>query len=138
MLNHLDYLKKDDSDKINLKLQELLSGLHVFYSNLRGIHWNIKDVNFFVIHKKTQKLYEYIAEVIDILAERSRALGYDSEFRYSEFAKSSFIKELGMESTSNFVLSVNSIVRDLSYILKNILKQEVLLMMHLIMGRLMF
>ncbi|WKC58228.1 Dps family protein [Borrelia sp. P9F1] len=120
MLNHLDYLKKDCSDKINLKLQELLSGLHVFYSNLRGIHWNIKSVNFFVIHKRTQKLYEYISEVIDVLAERSRALGYESEFRYSEFAKSSFVKELSMESASSFSLSVNGIVNDLGIILKNI------------------
>ncbi|QMU99441.1 DNA starvation/stationary phase protection protein [Borrelia sp. A-FGy1] len=120
MLNHLDYLKIESSDKINLRLQELLAGLHVFYSNLRGIHWNIKDVNFFVIHKRTQKLYEYIAEVIDTLAERSRALGYVSEFRYTEFAKNSFIKELSMESTSSFILSVNSIVSGLSYILKNI------------------
>ncbi|UGQ16345.1 Dps family protein [Borrelia sp. RT5S] len=120
MLNHLDYLKKDHSDKINLKLQELLSGFHVFYSNLRGIHWNIKSVNFFVIHKRTQKLYEYISEVIDVLAERSRALGYESEFRYSEFSKNSFVKELSMESTSSFSLSVSGIVRDLGIILKNI------------------
>ncbi|UER67838.1 Dps family protein [Borrelia sp. BU AG58] len=120
MLNHLDYLKEDYLKKINRKLQELSSGLHVFYSNLRGIHWNIKGVNFFVMHKRTQKLYEYIAEVIDVLAERSRALGCDSEFRYSEFAKSSFIKELSIESTSNFDLSVKSIVNDLEVILGTI------------------
>ncbi|WP_445436124.1 Dps family protein [Candidatus Borreliella tachyglossi] len=120
MTNHLDYLKKDDLDKVNLKLQELLAGFHVFYSNLRGIHWNIKDVNFFVIHKKTQRLYEYVGEVIDILAERSRALGYDSEFRYSEFTKKSFIEEISLQTTSSFNSSIQSIIRNLSDILKNI------------------
>ncbi|AHH03687.1 Neutrophil-activating protein A [Borrelia nietonii YOR] len=120
MSNHLSYLKKDDLDKINLKLQELLAGLHVFYANLRGIHWNIKDINFFVIHKKTEKLYDYVAEVIDIIAERSRALGYDSEFRCSEFIKKSFINEISLDATSSLMPSINSIVSNLKDILKNI------------------
>ncbi|BCR22100.1 Dps family protein [Borrelia sp. HM] len=120
MANHLSYLKKDDLDKINLKLQDLLAGLHVFYANLRGIHWNIKDINFFVIHKKTENLYDYVGEVIDILAERSRALGYDSEFRCSEFMKTSFIKEITLETSSNLLSSINNIICDLNDILKNI------------------
>ncbi|PRR33982.1 neutrophil-activating protein NapA [Borreliella burgdorferi] len=120
MEKYLSYIKKDDLDAIQLKLQELLASLHIFYSNLRGIHWNIKDTNFFVIHKKTQKLYEYIEKIIDIVAERSRMLGYDSEFRYSEFMKKSFIKELDIESTSNFLPSMESIVCSLTEILKNI------------------
>ncbi|UPA18150.1 Dps family protein [Borrelia puertoricensis] len=122
MSNHLNYLKADDLDKINLKLQELLAGLHVFYANLRGIHWNIKDVNFFVIHKKTEKLYDYVAEVIDILAERTRALGYDSEFRCSEFIKKSFINEISLDITSSFEPSIRSIVCNLNDILKNMSK----------------
>ncbi|AFU74995.1 neutrophil activating protein [Borreliella afzelii HLJ01] len=79
-----------------------------------------KRYQFFVIHKKTQDLYEYIEKIIDIVAERSRMLGYDSEFRYSEFMKKSFIKELNIESTSNFSLSMQSIVSSLAEILKNI------------------
>ncbi len=55
MEKYLSYIKKDDLDAIQLKLQELLASLHIFYSNLRGIHWNIKDTNFFVIHKKNSK-----------------------------------------------------------------------------------
>ncbi|BDU62643.1 DNA starvation/stationary phase protection protein [Candidatus Borrelia fainii] len=119
MANHLNYLKIDDLDKINLKLQELLAGLHVFYANLRGIHWNIKDINFFVIHKEAEKLYDYVAEVIDILAERSRALGYDSEFRCSEFIKKSFINEINLDITSSLEPSIRSIVCNLNDILEN-------------------
>ncbi|AHE63000.1 Dps family protein [Borrelia parkeri] len=122
MANHLNYLKTEDLDKINLKLQELLAGLHVFYANLRGIHWNIKDINFFVIHKKTEKLYDYVAEVIDILAERARALGYDSEFRCSEFIKKSFINEISLDITSSLEPSINSIICNLNDILKNMSK----------------
>ncbi|AHH04714.1 hypothetical protein BmHC_00705 [Borrelia miyamotoi] len=120
MTNNLSYLKKDYLDKINLKLQELLAGLHVFYANLRGIHWNIKGVNFFVIHKKTENLYDYVGEVIDILAERIRALGYDSEFRCSAFIKMSFINEISLEISSNLVPSISSIICNLNDILKNI------------------
>ncbi|WP_210371495.1 Dps family protein [Borreliella garinii] len=127
MEKYLSYIKKDDLEEIHLKLQELLASLHIFYSNLRGIHWNIKDTNFFVIHKKTQDLYEYIEKIIDIVAERSRMLGYDSEFRYSEFIKKSFIKELNIESTSDFLLSMQSIVCSLAEILKNIFEMRKLI-----------
>ncbi|WP_024653358.1 Dps family protein [Borrelia persica] len=122
MENHLSYLKKEDSGKIHLALQELLAGLHVFYANLRGIHWNIKDINFFVIHKKTEKLYDYVGEVIDIIAERSRALGYDSEFRCSEFMKRSFIKEISLDVSSSLIPSIKSIVCNLNDILQNMSK----------------
>ncbi|ACH94916.1 Dps family protein [Borrelia recurrentis] len=122
MENHLGHLEKENSDKIHLALQELLAGLHIFYANLRGIHWNIKDINFFVIHKGTEKLYDYVAEVIDIIAERSRGLGYDSEFRCSEFMKKSFIKEISLDVSSSLIPSIKSIICNLGDIIKNMSK----------------
>ncbi|AFI31478.1 Dps family protein [Borrelia crocidurae] len=122
MENHLGHLEKENSDKIHLALQELLAGLHIFYANLRGIHWNIKDINFFVIHKETEKLYDYVAEVIDIIAERSRGLGYDSEFRCSEFMKKSFIKEISLDVSSSLIPSIKNIICNLGDIIKNMSK----------------
>ncbi|WP_024654949.1 Dps family protein [Borrelia hispanica] len=122
MENNLGYLEKENSAKIHLALQELLAGLHIFYANLRGIHWNIKDINFFVIHKETEKLYDYVAEVIDIIAERSRGLGYDSEFRCSEFIKKSFIKEITLDVSSSLIPSIKSIICNLGDIIKNMSK----------------
>ena len=35
------------SEVLAAKLNELLATYQVFYTNMRGYHWNIKDVNFF-------------------------------------------------------------------------------------------
>ena len=40
-------LDKKASEKLAVKLNELLATYQVFYTNVRGYHWNIKGVNFF-------------------------------------------------------------------------------------------
>ena len=42
------------SEELAAKLNELLATYQVFYTNVRGYHWNIKDVNFFEWKKWTK------------------------------------------------------------------------------------
>ncbi len=74
MEKYLSYIKKDDLDAIQLKLQELLASLHIFYSNLRGIHWNIKDTNFFVIHKKLKNFMNILKKLLILLQSAQECL----------------------------------------------------------------
>ena len=37
-------------------LQQLLADFQVFYTNLRGLHWNVKGKNFFVLHSQFENL----------------------------------------------------------------------------------
>ena len=36
-------------------LQQLLADFQVYYTNLRGFHWNIKGHDFFVLHSQFDK-----------------------------------------------------------------------------------
>ena len=59
----LDYLHLDASAVSNVvaSLKQLLADYQVFYTNLRGFHWNIKGHGFFVLHGKFEDMYnEYL------------------------------------------------------------------------------
>ncbi len=69
--NHLD------EQKITLvidKLQKLLANYQIYYTNLRGFHWNITGQQFFRLHEKFEELYEDSSVKIDDIAERILAL----------------------------------------------------------------
>lgn len=97
-------------------LQQLLADFQIFYSNLRGLHWNIKGHQFFTLHEKFEELYDDTAEKADEIAERILMLDGVPENRYSEYLKKASIKEAGIisdaESAINNILeSYSSIIR---------------------------
>jgi starvation-inducible DNA-binding protein len=91
----LDYLHLDASKASNViaGLQQLLADYQVFYTNLRGLHWNIKGHGFFVLHSKFEELYDDAAEKVDEIAERILMLGGEPENRFSEYLKTARVKE---------------------------------------------
>lgn len=91
-----DYLhlnEKKVADVVNA-LHTLLADFQVYYTNLRGMHWNIKGHGFFVLHEKFEKMYDDTAEKIDEIAERILMLGGVPENRFSEYLKVAHIKEI--------------------------------------------
>ena len=66
----LDYIHLDASAVSNVvaSLKQLLADYQVFYTNLRGFHWNIKGHGFFVLHGKFEDMYNNAAEKVDELA----------------------------------------------------------------------
>ena len=44
-------LDEQKSKKVVKELSLLLANLHVYYMNLRGLHWNVKGQGFFQLHK---------------------------------------------------------------------------------------
>lgn len=93
----LDYLGLDEMKvkKVVDNLAILLADLQIFYSNLRGLHWNVKGHSFFIMHSKYEELYNDTATKVDVVAERILQLGNVPENRYSEYLKVSEISELG-------------------------------------------
>ena len=59
----------------------------MFYTNLRGLHWNVKGNRFFGLHAKYEELYNDAAEKVDEIAERLLQLGATPENRFSEYLK---------------------------------------------------
>lgn len=92
----LDYLHLDAS-KVNnvvVALQQLLADYQVFYTNLRGFHWNIKGHGFFVLHSKFEDMYNNAAEKVDELAERILMLGGVPVNKFSEYLKVAKVQEV--------------------------------------------
>lgn len=81
------------SEVLAAKLNELLATYQVFYTNVRGYHWNIKDVNFFELHAKFEEIYTDLVEKVDEVAERILTLGYTPNNAFSQYLSHSRIKE---------------------------------------------
>lgn len=76
----------DKSRKIvSEKLQKVLADEFVLYTKKRNYHWNVEGPNFMELHKLFEDQYDELADVIDDIAERIRALGYYSAGRLVDF-----------------------------------------------------
>lgn len=95
-MNTLDYIKLDSakSAKTVESLQQLLADFQIFYTNLRGFHWNIKGKNFFTLHAKFEEMYNDAAEKADELAERILMLNGVPSNKFSDYLKLAKIKEV--------------------------------------------
>lgn len=104
-------------------LQQLLADYQVYYTNLRGLHWNVKGKEFFVLHAQFENMYDNAAEKIDEIAERILMLDGVPAHNFSEYLKISKVNELGyvtsgdtgvahvMDTISHFVASERHILK---------------------------
>ncbi len=94
-MKNLDVLGLDEKkiSSVVSGLNQLLADLHVYYMNLRGLHWNIKGKSFFQLHEEFEKQYNDVASKIDEVAERLLQLDSKPENRFSELLKIATLKE---------------------------------------------
>ena len=99
----LDYLHLNEDKVVNTvnALSLLLADFQVYYSNLRGFHWNVKGKGFFNLHEKYEYFYNDAAAKVDEIAERILQLGGRPENRYSEYLKVARVQEDGFEPTGH-------------------------------------
>jgi starvation-inducible DNA-binding protein len=104
----LDYLSLDPKsvNKTVDGLQELLASLQVYYTNLRGFHWNVKGMMFFGAHARLEEYYDDAAEKVDEVAERILMLGGVPAHNFSDYLKASAIKETKVVSDHNEILKL--------------------------------
>lgn len=57
-------------------LNKLLADETVLYTKVRNAHWNIEGPDFHAQHLFFEELYNELAELIDEIAERVRAIGH--------------------------------------------------------------
>lgn len=94
-MNHIEIIghQSESTKKIAAKLNELLADYHIYYMNLRGIHWNIEGPQFFALHSKFEELYDNVAGKIDEIAERILSIGEKPEHSLNEYVKKAGLKE---------------------------------------------
>ncbi|MCB1110620.1 MAG: DNA starvation/stationary phase protection protein [Chlamydiia bacterium] len=79
-------------EKICTLLHTLLASTYALYLKTQNYHWNVTGPQFQTFHLMFQGQYEELAEAIDEIAERIRALGYFPTGSFESFSKISLIK----------------------------------------------
>lgn len=115
-------LNSGQSKQLAERLNELLSNYSIFYQNTRGYHWNIKGEKFFELHLKFEELYNDLFLKIDEVAERILTLGYAPNHNFSDYKKTSQIKE--SDQVSDGRIAVEDILASFRTII--ILERELL------------
>lgn len=102
-MKNLNYtqLDKKVAENTTRELQVLLSDFQVFYTNLRGFHWNIKGRGFFQLHEAYEKMYDDAAGKVDEIAERILMLDAVPAHNFSDYLKTSQIEETGVVSNGD-------------------------------------
>lgn len=101
-------IDENASAEISKELNHLLSTYQVFYSNVRGFHWNIKGEKFFELHAKFEELYNDLLVKVDEIAERVLTLGETPVHTMKNYLEDSAITEAngvtdGVEAVSIIV-----------------------------------
>lgn len=86
-------LKSDDRVDMAEKLGDVLASTYVLYQKTQSVHWNVTGPMFVSVHKMTEAQYEDLAESVDDLAERIRALGAKTPVGLSTYINSSIIDD---------------------------------------------
>ncbi len=86
-------IKEDDRKKIVEGLSRLLADSYTLYLKTHNFHWNVTGPMFQTLHIMFEQQYTELAEAVDIIAERIRALGYPAPATFTEFQQLTAIKE---------------------------------------------
>lgn len=108
-------INKDKAQDLSMLLNDLLANYQIYYTNIRGFHWNVKGEKFFELHVKFEELYDDLIIKIDELAERILTLGFEPEHRYSKYQDVSEIKEA--DQTHDGIEDVKSLLSGLTILI---------------------
>lgn len=103
--------------KIVNSLGSLLANHQIYYTNLRGLHWEIKGDKFFELHELYEEYYNHEASVIDEVAERILKLGGHPENRFSDYLKKADIKEI--HNVSDWEAGVKHVIASMKLFLES-------------------
>lgn len=79
--------------QIVTELHSVLANSYALYLKLQNYHWNVEGAHFKQLHEMFAEQYEELAEFIDVIAERIRALGAKVPASLTIFAKAQLIAE---------------------------------------------
>ncbi len=96
-----------DRKEIAAGLSRLLADSYTLYLKTHNYHWNVEGPQFNTLHTMFETQYTELAQAVDEVAERIRALGEPAPGSYKAFAALSSIDE------QEGRLSAEDMIRDL-------------------------
>ncbi|MEX1213356.1 MAG: Dps family protein [Balneolaceae bacterium] len=86
-------IDKSQRAKISEGLSRLLADSYMLYLKSHNYHWNVTGTLFHPLHEMFEEQYTELAEAIDEIAERIRALGSHAPGSFREFSELTSIRE---------------------------------------------
>jgi len=74
-------------------LGNLLADTYALYLKTQSFHWNVTGPMFRALHEMFDEQYHELADAVDGIAERIRAVGHVAPGSFSQFAKLTSIEE---------------------------------------------
>jgi starvation-inducible DNA-binding protein len=74
-------------------LSRVLADSYVLYLKTQNYHWNVTGKLFYPLHNLFEEQYTELAEAIDQIAERIRALGFRAPGTFMEYRELTSIEE---------------------------------------------
>jgi starvation-inducible DNA-binding protein len=111
-------LEKNQAEVVDI-LNKVLANEFVLSVKTRNYHWNVVGPNFSEFHKFFDEQYEQLDDIIDQVAERSRAMGGKSIATMTEFLIKTSLKEQpkqypdALQMVSNLLADHEAIIRNL-------------------------
>ncbi|MGV1004371.1 MAG: Dps family protein [Candidatus Nanopelagicales bacterium] len=94
MANTVDVATKPaDREKIATALSQFLADSYTLYLKTHNYHWNVTGPQFGALHTMFENQYLDLADAVDLVAERIRALGVHAPGSYREFSAATTIIE---------------------------------------------
>jgi starvation-inducible DNA-binding protein len=91
---HIDIgIPEDQRKAIAAGLSRLLADTYTLYLKTHNFHWNVTGPQFNTLHLMFETQYTELANAVDVIAERIRALGEPAPGSYAAFLRLSSIKE---------------------------------------------
>jgi len=101
-------IKPEDSVLVADSLNKLLSDEHVLYIKTRNAHWNVVGPDFASLHKFFEAQYGELDEIVDLVAERIRAIGHYTVGTMEDFLNLTQLNENSRENNDS-----QSLIKDL-------------------------
>ena len=108
-------LDQDYKITISTKLNTLLADYQIHYMNLRGMHWNVKGSNFFLLHEKFEELYTEANETIDEIAERILTLEQQPLHTFEDYLENKTIRSI--KEVTDGATGISLIINNLNELL---------------------
>jgi starvation-inducible DNA-binding protein len=99
-------------------LSALLADTYALYLKTQNYHWNVTGPNFFSLHNLFDGQYNELAEAVDEIAERIRALGELAPGSFKDFSRLMSVSEA--KTKTNALGMVNDLIKTHEAICKSI------------------
>lgn len=110
-----------DSVAVVQLLNVILSDEFVLYTKTLNFHWNVKGPHFSALHTFFESQYRELADIIDVVAERARALGGRAFGTMTAFVEYSRLEEApGLTPSDEHMIEI--LLKDHETLIQNLRK----------------